>query len=94
MQTKSLKSRAARFLSAAAALCTVAFAPAAFADESKLVLPDLDSVKFLGLSGRTLLMLGLIVCVAGLAFGGWIYRQLKNMEVHKSMLEVSESRIS
>ncbi len=66
------------------------FAPAAFADESKLVLPDLASVSFLGMSGRALLMLGLVVCVAGLVFGLVIYKQLQAMPVHKSMLDVSE----
>ncbi len=87
MQTTSLKSRA---FAAAAAICSFALAPAAFADESKLVLPDLEMVKFLGMTGRTLLMLGLIVCVAGLAFGMIIYKQLQKMDVHQSMLDVSE----
>jgi K(+)-stimulated pyrophosphate-energized sodium pump len=70
------------------ALFTLA-APAR-ADEAKLILPDLASVSFLGLSGRSLLLFGLIVCVAGLAFGMSIFGQLRKMEVHRSMLEVSE----
>jgi K(+)-stimulated pyrophosphate-energized sodium pump len=87
MQIKaSLKMR----VSAAAAALLALLAPAARADESKLILPDLASVQFLGLSGRALLMMGLVVCVAGLAFGLAIFRQLRDMEVHKSMLEVSE----
>ena len=36
--------------------------------EADLVLPDLASQSFLGMDGRSLLMLGLIVCAAGLAF--------------------------
>jgi K(+)-stimulated pyrophosphate-energized sodium pump len=74
------------------AVAAVAFllAPAARADESALVLPDLASVQFLGLSGRSLLMCGLAVCALGLLFGLAIYRQLKAMPVHRSMLEVSE----
>src|SRR6058998_2059772 len=70
-------------------------APAAFAQheggEASLVLPDLGSVKFLGsMPGNTLLSIGIIVCVLGLAFGLVIYTQLKNLPVHKSMLEISE----
>src|SRR6478672_8838745 len=58
--------------------------------EANLVVPDLSSVSFLGMPGSTLLMLGLIVCAAGLVFGMVIYNQLKKMPVHKSMLEISE----
>ncbi len=59
--------------------------------EANLVLPDLDMALFFGdIGGRTLLLLGCVVGVLGLFFGLVIYRQLKNMAVHKSMLEVSE----
>ncbi len=59
--------------------------------EANLVLPDLDQAQFLGgLGGRTLLMIGLVVCALGLLFGLMIFTKLKNMPVHKSMLEVSE----
>ena len=58
--------------------------------EASLKLPDLSSVSFLGLDGRTLLMVGLLFCAAGLLFGLVIYQQLKNLPVHKSMLEISE----
>jgi K(+)-stimulated pyrophosphate-energized sodium pump len=59
--------------------------------EASLVLPDLGKVTFLGsLPGSTLLTAGLVVCVLGLVFGLVIYRQLKSMPVHKSMLEISE----
>jgi K(+)-stimulated pyrophosphate-energized sodium pump len=59
--------------------------------EAALVLPDLGQVTFLGgINGRTLLLIGLVVCALGLGFGLQIYNQLKNMEVHRSMLEVSE----
>ncbi len=58
--------------------------------EANLRLPDLSSVQFLGFNGRTLLMLGLIVCVLGLLFGLVIFMQLKNMPVHRSMREISE----
>jgi K(+)-stimulated pyrophosphate-energized sodium pump len=71
-------------------------APAAFAQgheggEASLVLPDLGRVNFLGsISGHTLLSGGIIICLLGLAFGLVIFRQLKNMPVHKSMREISE----
>ena len=58
--------------------------------EANLVLPDLSTETFQGINGRTLLMSGLVVCVLGLAFGMVIFRRLKNLPVHRSMLEVSE----
>ena len=58
--------------------------------EANLVLPDLSTVDFHGVDGRTLLMSGLVVCAFGLLFGLWTFNQLKNMPVHASMLEVSE----
>ncbi|MBY0374231.1 MAG: sodium-translocating pyrophosphatase [Bryobacteraceae bacterium] len=59
--------------------------------EANLRLPDLDTASFFGgIGGRTLLMSGLAVSAAGLLFGLVIFSQLKNMPVHKSMLEISE----
>jgi K(+)-stimulated pyrophosphate-energized sodium pump len=58
--------------------------------EANLKLPDLSRVKFLGVDGHTLLLLGIIICVLGLLFGMSIYMQLKKMPVHKSMREISE----
>jgi K(+)-stimulated pyrophosphate-energized sodium pump len=58
--------------------------------EANLVLPDLGQVEFRGINGRTLLMVGLGVCVLGLVFGMVIYSQLKNLPVHRSMQEISE----
>src|SRR5947208_4523184 len=71
-------------------LAVLALPLAARADEAKLILPDLGSVRFLGTSGRTLLELGLIICALGLIFGSVSFTQLKNLPVHRSMLEVSE----
>ena len=68
-----------------------AFAQGHEGGEATLVLPDLGSVNFLGsMPGSTLLSGGIVVCILGLVFGLVIYRQLKNMAVHKSMLEISE----
>jgi K(+)-stimulated pyrophosphate-energized sodium pump len=59
--------------------------------EANLVLPDLNQATFLvGIGGRTLLMIGLLASALGMIFGLIIYTRLKNMPVHKSMLEVSE----
>jgi K(+)-stimulated pyrophosphate-energized sodium pump len=65
-------------------------ASSALASESDLVLPDLSSVKFLGMPGTTLLTVGLFISLIGLVFGLVIYKQLKNLPVHKAMRDVSE----
>src|ERR1051326_244436 len=79
-------------------LLVVWFAPLAMAQgqpteartEANLVLPDMGSVSFLGISGQTLLSFGLIVCILGMLFGLIIFIQLKNLPVHRSMREISE----
>jgi K(+)-stimulated pyrophosphate-energized sodium pump len=67
-----------------------AAAPRAEGGEANLVVPDLSQAQFLGVSGRALLLSGLVVCALGLLFGLIIYSQLKNMRVHQSMREISE----
>src|SRR5438445_8355745 len=89
MQT--FKTSFSRALAAPFAAAIALLLPAAArADEARLVLPDLGSVEFLGMSGRSLLLLGLVVCALGGVFGSIVYRQLKSLAVHRSMLEVSE----
>jgi K(+)-stimulated pyrophosphate-energized sodium pump len=59
--------------------------------EANLTLPDLSTVTFLGgVNGHTLLLFGLVICVLGLVFGLLSYSRLRNLPVHKSMLEISE----
>ena len=62
--------------------------------EANLVLPNLNdstlAVFLGGLTGWQLLSYGLVICVAGLAFGAIVYKQIKAMPVHESMAEVSE----
>ena len=58
--------------------------------EANLQLPDLSQVQFLGIDGHKLLMMGIVFCVLGLAFGMTIYMRLKNLPVHRTMREVSE----
>jgi K(+)-stimulated pyrophosphate-energized sodium pump len=60
--------------------------------EANLILPDLSRVSFFNdsIDGHTLLLVGIGVCALGLLFGLWIYMQLKNLPVHRSMREISE----
>src|SRR5260221_13430528 len=89
----SLSCRFAKFAAAAAALSLLG-AASALADEAKgeanLKLPDLSQVSFLGIDGHKLLLFGIVICIFGLGFGLAIYSRLKNLPVHKSMLDVSE----
>ena len=65
-------------------------APAEAQGEAHLILPDLSQGSFLGTDGRTLLMVGLVICALGLLFGLLTYLQLRNLPVHKTMRDVSE----
>jgi K(+)-stimulated pyrophosphate-energized sodium pump len=77
-------------LGAILALLIVSLPTVAFASEIP-PLPDLDKVTFFGgLSGKTLLLIGLAVCVLGGLFGLVYANQLKKLPVHKAMLEISE----
>jgi K(+)-stimulated pyrophosphate-energized sodium pump len=59
--------------------------------EASLELPDLTRVTFIGgVNGHNLLLVGIIVCVLGLAFGLAIYKNLQRLPVHRSMREISE----
>jgi K(+)-stimulated pyrophosphate-energized sodium pump len=62
----------------------------AYAGEAELILPDLGSVQFLGVSGHNLLVWGLVICVAGALMGLVQFAQLRNLPVHEAMREVSE----
>ena len=64
--------------------------PEKHVSEATLVLPDLASVQFLGMDGKTLLLSGLGVCALAMVFGLVIYNQLKNMAVHRAMRDISE----
>ncbi|MFZ0433340.1 MAG: sodium-translocating pyrophosphatase [Candidatus Acidiferrales bacterium] len=75
-------------LSAQAALAQSA--PESAGGEANLKLPDLSQVNFLGVNGHKLLIWGILFCVFGLTFGMVIYSKLKNLPVHRSMLEISD----
>jgi K(+)-stimulated pyrophosphate-energized sodium pump len=91
MQGSSTRGRRGVAVASVCSALVALLAPSlARASEAELKIPALDGVKFHGVSGRTLLMAGLIVCLAGLFFGLVIYKHLRNLPVHQSMLEVSE----
>src|SRR5512139_2160217 len=79
-----------KLIPAMAALVLLLLATAAGASEAELVIPDLAKGSFLGMSGHTLLLYGLVICVLGIAFSLVQFSQIKNLPVHRSMLEISE----
>ncbi len=72
----------------------LAGASGAYASEADLKIPKLDTVKFSslgGMSGDTLMLIGLAVCVLGGLFGLLQYSQTKKLPVHQSMATVSNT---
>jgi K(+)-stimulated pyrophosphate-energized sodium pump len=72
-----------------AVLLLAAMAPA-FASEADLVVPDLASVMFLGVDGKTLLTYGIAICLFGFLFGLVQFISIMKMPVHKAMKDISE----
>ncbi len=73
---------------------SLAGAGGALAGEADLKIPNLDSVTFKslgGVSGHTLMLAGIAVCLLGALFGLLQYRQTKNLDVHISMARVSNT---
>ncbi|HSU66207.1 MAG TPA: sodium/proton-translocating pyrophosphatase, partial [Tepidisphaeraceae bacterium] len=62
----------------------------ASASDDQLILPNLRTQHFFGTDGHTLLTIGLGITVLGIIFGLITYSQLKNLPVHRAMLEVSD----
>ena len=65
-----------------------------YASESDIVIPDLTTVHFGGLggvSGVTLMYLGILICFVGAIFGLVQYKQTKALPVHESMAKVSNT---
>jgi K(+)-stimulated pyrophosphate-energized sodium pump len=96
--TRGRAALAALMLVAISAVCVIAPATTAFAQEgshhggeANLALPDLHSVTFAGgVNGHTLLLFGLIICALGMVFGIASYARIRNLPVHQSMAEISE----
>src|SRR5205814_731472 len=76
-------------------LATLVFSTAAYAaGESDIDIPPLDTVRFAGLggiSGVTLMYIGLAICLIGAIFGLVQYMQTKALPVHDSMAKVSNT---
>ncbi|MBI5343617.1 MAG: sodium-translocating pyrophosphatase [Deltaproteobacteria bacterium] len=91
-KTRRLKlSTVARIMTLCAIpLFILLFAGVANASEAELKIPDLGSVMFLGMSGHNLLVGGLVICLLGMGFGFMQFQAIKNLPVHKAMLEISE----
>jgi K(+)-stimulated pyrophosphate-energized sodium pump len=73
-------------------ICLSTLATSTFAGEADIHIPDLKAVKFAGLggmTGHTLMMLGIAVCAIGALFGIVQYLQTKALPVHSSMARVS-----
>ena len=66
----------------------------AFADETKIQIPDLHAVSFPlpggTVSGLAVLSAGMGVCALGLLFGWWKYLQTRRLPVHPAMADVSQ----
>ena len=63
--------------------------PAFAGGEAELKIPALEG-SFMGMTGHNLLLIGLFICLLGIGFGLVQYSQIRNLPVHKSMLEISE----
>jgi len=75
-------------------IAVMGLASGAFASEADINIPDLSTVKFDGLggvTGHTLMMIGIVVCAIGALFGIVQYLQTKALPVHESMAKVSHS---
>jgi K(+)-stimulated pyrophosphate-energized sodium pump len=90
-----LKIKNNKLLKCLAALAAMfGFAQGVLAGEADIKIPDLTGVKFDqlgGVSGATLMYLGLAVCLVGAVFGLVQYFQTKALPVHQSMAQVSET---
>lgn len=79
-----------RATAAIGALAVTAMPFVARASEADLALPDFKTVSFLGVTGYTLLLWGIAVCLLGMGFGLMVFLKLRKLPVHQSMREVSE----
>ena len=72
------------------AAIVIGIAPQAFASEADIKVPELGVQTFFGMSGYSLLLIGIVVCFLGMLFGWVTFTRLKKLPVHKSMSEISE----
>ncbi|NBX26553.1 MAG: sodium-translocating pyrophosphatase, partial [Planctomycetes bacterium] len=86
-----MKTRFNRSLTALTAIALPALLAApALAGEADLKLPNVNEVTFAsGLTGKALMMGGLVVAILGSLFGLVQYKQTVSLPAHRSMLSVS-----
>ena len=84
-----MKTAFARPMRALVAIAPAFLASAAFAGEADIKLPDVKGADFGGLTGNTIMMIGLGITVIGMLFGLLQYKQTVALPAHKSMLAVS-----
>jgi len=73
---------------------TCFFSLAAHASEAHIKIPELKDIPFAGLGGMTggtLMNLGILICFIGAGFGIVQYLQTKSLPVHQSMAHVSNT---
>lgn len=77
-----------KFISLTAGLALPALA---MASEADLKVPNLGDTYFqsLGMNGHTLLLWGILIVAAGLLFGLWQFKQIRDLPAHRSMLNVA-----
>lgn len=88
-----MKTNTYRFL-VVSLLFTFVLTFSASASEANIKIPELNHVKFDGLggmTGATLMYLGIGICLVGAAFGWVQYLQTKSLPVHSSMASVSNT---
>jgi K(+)-stimulated pyrophosphate-energized sodium pump len=71
-----------------------AFTNSVFGSEAGLRIPEIGKVTFSGLggmSGSTMMYIGIVICIIGAAFGMVQYVQTKKLPVHESMGNVSNT---
>ena len=62
----------------------------AWAGEADLKIPNLASVTFLNIEGRTLLLWGIAICIFGFLFGLVQFVSIMRMPVHRAMRDISD----
>lgn len=86
MKNKSNKIKKASIVGVSSMLLILLLSPVmAYADESTLKVPKLSTGQ------NNLLMMGLVVCLLGMAFGLYQFLKVKKIKAHKSMLDVSNT---
>ena len=80
---RSKKRRKIQILSVVACLFCLFMAAPLLASEAELEIPVLNDAQ------NTLLMVGFLICILGMAFGAYEYVKVKGFPAHKSMLDVA-----